>query len=121
MYDGKNGTLETIKTLTGTLSNNGTKANPGLTADIFGDWREEIIVRTEDNDALRIYTTDIPTEYVIYTLMHDPAYRLAVNWQNAVYNQPPHLGFYLGEDIRDRVITGKLPIPKIYYTKGGFE
>jgi len=114
-YDGEKGNLNTICTLTGTLSNNGTKANAGLTADIFGDWREEIIVRTEDDNNLRIYTTDIPTEYVIYTLMHDPAYRLAINWQNTVYNQPPHLGFYLGEDIKEKVQKMQLPIPNIYY------
>ncbi|MCL2204198.1 MAG: rhamnogalacturonan lyase [Defluviitaleaceae bacterium] len=114
-YDEGNSSLETLLTLEGTLSNNGTKANAGLVADILGDWREEILVRTADNNALRIYTTDIPTEYVLYTLMHDPVYRLAVNWQNAVYNQPPHLGFYLGEDIRDKVLAGELPTPKIFY------
>jgi len=114
---GESGTLDKILTLTGTVSNNGTKANPGLLADIFGDWREEIIVRTEDDNSLRIYTTDIPTDYVIYTLMHDPAYRLAANWQNTVYNQPPHLGFYLGEDIRDTVLNMGLPVPNIYYVR----
>jgi len=114
-YDGKNSHLEILKTLTGTLSNNGTKANPGLQADILGDWREEIIVRTEDNNSLRIYTTDIPTDYVIYTLMHDPSYRLQVCCQNSVYNQPPHCGFYLGEDIKDKVLNQDLPVPQIYY------
>jgi rhamnogalacturonan endolyase len=79
------------------VSNNGTKATPALSADILGDWREEVIWRTADNKELRIYTTTIPTKYRFYTLMHDPHYRLSVAWQNVAYNQPPHTGFYLGD------------------------
>jgi rhamnogalacturonan endolyase len=79
------------------VSNNGTKATPALSADILGDWREEVIWRTSDNKELRIYTTSIPTKYRFYTLMHDPQYRLSVAWQNVAYNQPPHTGFYLGD------------------------
>lgn len=78
-------------------SNNTTKANPCLTADLFGDWREEIVLRSADNQFLNIYTTTDTTLYRIYTLMHDPQYRLAVAWQNSGYNQPPHPGFYLGD------------------------
>ena len=44
-------------------SNNGSKSTPALTADIWGDWREELILRTRDNKELRIFTTTIPTEY----------------------------------------------------------
>ncbi|MDN3669525.1 rhamnogalacturonan lyase [Echinicola jeungdonensis] len=76
--------------------NNGTKSNPALCADIFGDWREELIGRTEDGKELRIFTTPIPSEHRFYTLMHDPVYRLSVAWQNVAYNQPPHTGFFLG-------------------------
>lgn len=83
----------------GCLSNNTTKANPCLQADIFGDWREEVIWRTSDNASLRIYTTKISTAYRIPTLMHDRQYRLAIAWQNDSYNQPPHTGFYLGNDM----------------------
>jgi rhamnogalacturonan endolyase len=78
------------------VSNNGTKSNPCLCADIFGDWREEIVARTRDNRELRIFTTTIPTDHRIYTLTHDPIYRLAVAWQNVCYNQPAHPGFFLG-------------------------
>ena len=81
----------------GCASNNGSKSNPCLCADIFGDWREEIIARTRDNRELRIFTTTIPTKYRLTTLMHDPVYRLGVAWQNVSYNQPAHPGFYLGE------------------------
>lgn len=80
----------------GALENNGTKANPGLTADLLGDWREEIVYRSSDNTRLMVFTTVIPTSTRIYTLMHDPQYRVAVAWQNSAYNQPPHPGFYLG-------------------------
>jgi rhamnogalacturonan endolyase len=79
----------------GGSSINGTKATPVLSADILGDWREEVIFRGNDNASLLLFTTTIPNKYRLYTLMHDPVYRLGVAWQNVVYNQPPHLGFYL--------------------------
>jgi len=82
------------------VTNNGSKANPCLCADILGDWREEVIWRTSDGKELRIFTTTIPTEHRIYTLMHDPVYRLGVAWQNVAYNQPAHTGFYLGEGMK---------------------
>lgn len=84
-------------TAEGAMSNNGTKATPALSADIFGDWREEVILRSTDNKELRIYTTTIPTKHRFYTFMHDPQYRLSVAWQNVAYNQPPHTSFYVGE------------------------
>lgn len=79
----------------GVASNNGTKANPALSADILGDWREELVVRSEDSRELRIYTTPWPTAIRMPTLMHDPVYRLGVAWQNTAYNQPPHLSVAL--------------------------
>jgi hypothetical protein len=88
--------MENVVTFHGTYSNNDTKGNPALQADLLGDWREEVIVRTEDSSALRIYSTTSVTEHRIRTLMHDPVYRLAIAWQNTGYNQPPHTGFYLG-------------------------
>ncbi|MGB8191212.1 MAG: rhamnogalacturonan lyase [Chitinophagaceae bacterium] len=83
------------------VANNGTKRNPVLSADIFGDWREELICRTTDNKELRIFVTSIPTEKKFYTLMHDPHYRLSIAWQNVAYNQPPHTGFFMGEGMPD--------------------
>lgn len=75
---------------------NSTKKTPNLQADIFGDWREELILWDASNSAtLNIFTTNIPTEHRVPTLMHDHTYRMAVAWQNTAYNQPPHLGFYL--------------------------
>lgn len=87
----------TIFTAEGCVANNGTKATPALTADLFGDWREELVMRTSDNQSLRIYTTIIPTTHRIITLMQDHQYRMSIIWQNAGYNQPPHTGFYLGK------------------------
>lgn len=80
-------------------SNNSTKATPNLSADIFGDWREELILRNSSNDALNIFSTVIPTDYRVPTLMHDHTYRMAIAWQNVAYNQPPHLGYYLPDFI----------------------
>ena len=77
-------------------SNNGTKSTPCLSADLFGDWREEVIWRTTDNTALHIYTTVNPATNRFYTFMHNPQYREAIAWQNTAYNQPPHPSFYVG-------------------------
>ena len=93
----------------GMLTNNGTKGNPMLQADLFGDWREELVVRHADGDALRIYTTTDATEHRIPTLMHDSQYRQAVAWQNTAYNQPPHPSYFLGEGM------GEPPVPSIAY------
>lgn len=93
--------LDTLFVAEGAASNNGTKATPALSGDILGDWREEVILRSADNPReLRIYTTTIPTEHRLRTLMHDPVYRLGIAWQNVAYNQPPHTSFYIGEDMR---------------------
>ena len=96
-WDWQTGTLNTIFTATGCAANNGSKATPALSADLFGDWREEVAFRTADNKELRIFATTIPTNYRFYTLMHDPQYRLSIAWQNVGYNQPPHTSFFLGE------------------------
>jgi rhamnogalacturonan endolyase len=86
----------TLQSCSACASNNGTKSTPALTADLYGDWREEIIWRESNNAALRIYTTTNVTTRRIFTLMHDPQYRVAVSWQNVAYNQPPHPSFHIG-------------------------
>ncbi|UCG57979.1 MAG: rhamnogalacturonan lyase [Phycisphaerales bacterium] len=95
-WDWEKGSENRVFTAEGCSSNNGSKATPALSADLFGDWREEVVWRTRDRKELRIYTTTIPTTHRFYTLMHDPQYRLSIAWQNVAYNQPPHVGFYLG-------------------------
>ncbi|MCX6940906.1 MAG: rhamnogalacturonan lyase, partial [Verrucomicrobia bacterium] len=101
-------TDDVIFTAEGCSSNNGTKSTPALSVDLLGDWREEVILRTTDNQELRIFSTTIPTEHRLYTLMHDPQYRLAIAWQNVAYNQPPHPGFFLG--------AGMKPAPRPHIT-----
>lgn len=85
-------TLDTLLLADDCSSNNGSKATPVLSTDVFGDWREEVIWRTNDNKELRIYTTTIPTQHRFVTLMQDHVYRLGIAWQNVAYNQPPHVG-----------------------------
>ncbi len=83
----------------GTLTNNGTKGNPCLIADIFGDFREELLLRTEDSSAIRIYTSLEITHHKLFTLMHDTMYRTGIAWQNNCYNQPCYTKFYYAGDM----------------------
>ena len=86
---------------------NTTKRTPCLQADIFGDWREELILWNLNNPAeINIYTTWTPTNYAVPTLMHDHTYRMGIAWQNTAYNQPPHLGYYLPDYINGKIDTG---------------
>ncbi len=110
-WDWKTSETKPLLVAEGMLANNGTKQTPALSADILGDWREELIERTADNTALRIYTTPIPSDYGFVTLMQDPQYRASIAWQNTAYNQPPHTGFYLGYGMKTP------PKPNIVVTK----
>ncbi|MBK1835331.1 rhamnogalacturonan lyase [Roseibacillus ishigakijimensis] len=69
------------------------KKDANLVADILGDWREEIVFRRGDNQALLVFSSWLPTDRRNYTLMHDSTYRMNVVVQNIGYNQPAHLGF----------------------------
>jgi hypothetical protein len=93
----KYGSASDTRLLTGSgvASNNSTKATPALSADLFGDWREEVIWRTTDSSALRIYSTPIQTTRRVTTLMQDSMYRVGVAWQNTAYNQPPHVSYFM--------------------------
>ncbi|MCL2689403.1 MAG: Ig-like domain-containing protein [Chitinispirillia bacterium] len=97
-WDIRTNTGSRLLTANGASSINGSKANPVLQADIFGDWREEVIWAV-GNNAIRIYTTTMPTTHRLVTMMHDPTYRVAVAWQNSSYNQPPHPGYYIASDM----------------------
>ena len=89
--------LDPLLTAHACTSANGTKATPAVSADLWGDWREEVVWATRDRKELRIYTSTLPTKHRLVTFMHDPQYRAAIAWQNTAYNQPPHPGFYLDE------------------------
>ncbi len=101
-WDWTTGWTTRLLSATGCYVNNWTKANPCLTADLLGDWREEIVLRSADSRELRIFTTTLPATSRLATLMHDPQYRVAVAWQNTAYNQPPHPSFFLGDDMDAR-------------------
>jgi len=113
IVDWKRGTLLTAA---GTRTNNGTKGNPGLVADIFGDWREELLVRTADSSAIRIYLSTEVTDRKLYTLMHDPQYRAEVARQQTTYNQPSYTSFYLASDID----WSNVPVPA-YWAPGSID
>ena len=88
--------------------NNGSKSNPCLAADILGDWREEVLVRTRDNEHLRLYVSTLPTAYRFHTFLQEPVYRHSVTTQNVAYNQPTNVGFYFGAELEGsgRVFRG---------------
>ena len=88
---------------------NGTKNTPSLVADLFGDWREELVVRSEnDPTTMYIVSTPVTSEHRVYTLMHDATYRVSIAWQNTAYNQPPHVGYYLPDMVKS------LKQPEVY-------
>lgn len=92
--------------------NNSTKSNPGLVADLFGDWREELIMRNaNDASQLIVFSTGATSPYRLYTLLHDTHYRVSIAWQNVAYNQPPHVGYYLPDMVKN------LKKPDVYYAK----
>ncbi|WP_432104157.1 rhamnogalacturonan lyase [Streptomyces sp. bgisy091] len=102
-------TRGTMLTLEGTRTNNDTKGNPSLVADVLGDWREEVLVPTADSSALRLYTPTDITDIKMYTLMHDTQYRAEVARQQTAYNQPSYPGFYLASDTD----WSRVPVPRI--------
>ena len=100
-YNWQEKSIDTVQQFEGVVFNNGTKSNPGLAADILGDWREEVIARDRESTELRIYVSTIPTDYRINCLMQDIPYRLSVATQNVGYNQPSETGCYIGPDDTD--------------------
>ncbi|MBO4559174.1 MAG: rhamnogalacturonan lyase [Lachnospiraceae bacterium] len=93
-------------------TNNGTKGNPCLVADILGDFREQLVLRTADSSAIRIYFNTEITKHKLFTLLHDPMYRCGVAWQNNVYNQPCYTSFYYASDMDFRDVLPELGIKK---------
>lgn len=99
-WDYENNTEVPLMESSEVFSNNGTKGNAGLVADILGDWREEIIVRSASDDSkVRIYATTIQTDYVVPCLLENRAYREGIAWQNVAYNQPANLDYLLSEGL----------------------
>lgn len=96
------GITETIVRFDGCTSNNGTKSTPCIQGDIFGDWREEVLMRTNDNRHVRLYVSTIPTKYRFHTFLQDPVYRNSLAAENTAYNQPTQPGFYFGTDLQPK-------------------
>lgn len=105
-YDWEAGVCRKLAVFEGCVSNNGTKSTPCLQGDILGDWREEVLLRTADNTALRLYVTTLPTEYRFHTFLEDPVYRISIATQNVAYNQPTQPGFYFGPELRGTTFRG---------------
>lgn len=107
-FNWTNGKCEPLAVFEGCMWNNGTKANPCLQGDILGDWREEVLMRTEDSNNLRLYVTPIATPYRFHTFLEDPAYRHSIANQNIAYNQPTQPGFYFGPELKGKKFRGTL-------------
>ena len=105
-YDWEEDVCRPIMIFNGATSINGTKANPCLQGDLVGDWREEVLLRAEDDSSLRLYVTRIPTEYRFHTFLEDPVHRISIATQNVAYNQPTQPGFYFGADLKEGVFRG---------------
>ena len=119
-------------TFDGGSPNNYTKRNASLSADLWGDWREEVILPINKGSSteqayLRIYTSTMPTNYRLTTLMHDSQYRCAIAWQNVGYNQPPHTSYYIGSAALATDASGNtlnylapaVPFTKVTYEQPG--
>lgn len=81
---------------------------PQFYGDILGDWREEIVSTNHEYSELIIVTTDIPSDVRLYTLAHNPAYRLSMAVKG--YMQSHYPDYYLGHGMDEP------PRPEIRYT-----
>ncbi len=99
-YAGSNSKSVRLNNINHSASPGGSKGYPCISADILGDWREEIVMFcSTDSASVNILSTTVPTTLRVPTLMHDHVYRMGVAWQNVAYNQPPHLGYYLPDSV----------------------
>lgn len=98
-YNSQTKKVDLVFEAVGAKSNNGTKATPALQGDIIGDWRKELLLRSEDNQNLRLYISSKGANYRFHTFLEDPIYRISIATQNVGYNQPTQLGFYFGTDL----------------------
>ncbi|MBB4692096.1 hypothetical protein [Paractinoplanes abujensis] len=87
----------------GTDPESGTLTTQGFhslsAADVFGDWRDELLLRTTDSSALRTYMSTEVTAHKLYTLVQDAQYRAEVARQQTTSNQPSYPSFSLASDI----------------------
>lgn len=81
--------------------------NPAMIGDIFGDWREEVILVHPDQNALAIFTTDQPTDIRLYTFAHNPAYRNSMTFKGYIQTHNPD--YFVGNGMKSP------PRPNIRY------
>ncbi len=81
-----------------------------LTADVLGDWREEIICVGERE--IRVFSTTTLSNKRFRTFMHDPIYRLDVSFMTMGYDQSPNTSFYFGEGMSEQ------PDYKVFTSQG---
>lgn len=105
--------VEEFSVFEGATSNNGTKSNPCISGDLFGDWREEVLMRSSDNRELRLYVSTESTDYRFHTFLEDPVYRTSLANENVCYNQPPETGFYFGSDLNGKFRGTKVKGPRV--------
>ncbi len=90
-WDWKTASETVLLEAKGAHSNNGSKATPALSADILGDWREELLLPSANDTELLVFLTPHPTNLAGSFLMEDRTYMNNVIAQNSAYNQPPHV------------------------------
>jgi len=98
--DGKGGRFMDIVNTRDTIATGGTKGQV-LSADILGDYREELIVGTSNaaGSKVRIYFSTEESTFRLATLMADRRYRVEVTRQHSCYGRPAYAGYYLGSDM----------------------
>ncbi|HPR33650.1 MAG TPA: hypothetical protein PLK12_16230, partial [Prolixibacteraceae bacterium] len=69
---------------------------PVLYGDLWGDWREEVVYEKSDHSSIMVFSTTEPTRERMYTLLHNPEYRLCLTTKG--YYQSAHLDCYLGNN-----------------------
>jgi rhamnogalacturonan endolyase len=70
-------------------------ARPPFLGDIYGDWREEVVLEESNHSKLRVYSTTNLTTHRLYTLMQNPYYRVDVTHKG--YIVTTYTDYYLGE------------------------
>lgn len=118
-YNAQTQRLDTLFMIEGTKTINGTKGVPCLQGDLFGDWREELLLRSDDNRSLRLYVSTIPTKYRFHSFLSDPVYRISIATQNVAYNQPTQPGFYFGSDLEGEFRGTTVTKQNALLAKGG--
>lgn len=111
----ENGIATTLFSPIDVASNNSTKSNPCIVGDLIGDWREEVVLRGTTNRFIRVYMTNIMTNYRFHSFLQDHIYRMGIAYQNVAYNQPTHTGFYFGSDLEDIIVPKKIETVEAQY------